>query len=383
MPTRRVFASATSWVVGLCALCSAIIAWVAGAEISQAFQQSNAFNKPFFIVWFNHIWLVPFLPTGLLWLWLSDPGVQYAAEHEASANFAQRMRAWGITPRVFVWRSFWLSVAYLVPNLCWFWALALTSVASVTALFNTSCIFVFIFSLALLGEPFVVVKLISVLVVATGAILVSLASSQSDARHEKTVRSPVGGSIIALVGALLYGLFEVSYKRFAVRSVQAVPEPVAVTMIWMGCMGLGTLCFCWIGLPLLHLLSLEPFSLPPHAVWLPLCINALCSLVFNASLMLSLAVLPSPTFVSVAVMLTIPTTMLCDYFIHDARYNITYIAGALLVASGFGLLSMDEYGPRCRAQPRYQQHSYVNFSDAANAEPDGGDLGEPLVDIAE
>lgn len=76
-------------LLGVFFLMSAVAAWVGGAELSQRIQQGREFNKPYFLVWFNHSWLSPLLPLSLVYVrafWKDLPSPAEAASGDQSVD---------------------------------------------------------------------------------------------------------------------------------------------------------------------------------------------------------------------------------------------------------------------------------------------------------
>ncbi|KAE8668779.1 Kinase superfamily protein [Hibiscus syriacus] len=107
-------------------------------------------------------------------------------------------------------------VAKVSLSVCPFWFLAqlafdlslkYTTVTSNTVLSSASSIFTFLVSLAVLGEKFSWIKLVSVLLCMTGTIIVSLGDSHNNKNLRIIASNPVLGDVLALVAAALYAVY--------------------------------------------------------------------------------------------------------------------------------------------------------------------------------
>ena len=114
-------------------------------------------------------------------------------------------------------------------------------------------------------------------------------------------RTLIDYQIIAC-GAVLYGLYEVLYKAraCAVSPIGSFRSVVFSNACTTG-IGLCTLLFMWIPLPILHFTGLEPFELPSPRVAVFLSISILSNIGFTASF-LTMVSLTSPVLSSVGAM---------------------------------------------------------------------------------
>lgn len=156
----------------------------------------------------------------------------------------------------------------------WYVAVNMTTASDLTAIYNCSAFFAYAFSIPLLKEKFRVDKVFSVLVAVAGVLIVAygdefLANSPNEGKGEEAANRLVGNIIIG-IGSILYGLYEVLYKRLA-----CPPEDTSAgrSMIFANTVGslIGsfTLLVLWFPLPLLHVWKLEIFEWPTgEAAWL-------------------------------------------------------------------------------------------------------------------
>lgn len=178
-----------------------------------------------------------------------------------------------------------VTTALTIAGGSWYVAVDLTSASDLTAIYNCSAFFAYAFSIPLLKDKFRVDKAFSVLVAIAGVMTIAYGDSgrgkqqqqqqQQDGKsggaidggrtsmEESEARYRTLGNLIIGVGSVLYGLYEVLYKKLA-----CPPEGTSAGrgMIFANAFGsmIGsfTLLVLWIPLPILHYTGIEPFELP-------------------------------------------------------------------------------------------------------------------------
>jgi drug/metabolite transporter (DMT)-like permease len=156
----------------------------------------------------------------------------------------------------------------------WYVAVNMTMPSDLTAIYNCSAFFAYAFSIPLLKDKLRADKVFSVAVAIIGVLIVAYGdrgdknTTDGEAKNEGQAR--LLGNIIIGIGSVLYGLYEVLYKRFA-----CPPEGTSAgrSMIFANTFGslIGsfTLLVLWIPLPILHVLGLEEFRWPTgEAAWM-------------------------------------------------------------------------------------------------------------------
>ena len=103
---------------------------------------------------------------------------------------------------------------------------------------------------------------------------------QCPAPEDGEAKNRLAGNIIIGVGSVLYGLYEVLYKKLACPPEGASPgRGMVFAMTFGSLIGCFTLFVLWIPLPILHYTGIEPFELPHgEAAWM-----LLISVLANAS----------------------------------------------------------------------------------------------------
>lgn len=180
-----------------------------------------------------------------------------------------------------------VALALTIAGASWYVAVDLTSASDLTAIYNCSAFFAYLFSIPLLHDKFRFDKAFSVLVAIAGVMTIAYGDSghgkqdggksggaiddggrtnnnnSNNIREESEARYRTLGNLIIGVGSVLYGLYEVLYKKLA-----CPPEGTSAGrgMIFANAFGSMIGCFTilvlWIPLPILHYTGLEPFEFP-------------------------------------------------------------------------------------------------------------------------
>ena len=169
-------------------------------------------------------------------------------------------------PPLTIRETAWLSLEFC---LLWFLAnyfvaacLEYTTVASSTILTSTSSIFTLLFGTIFRVEKFTVKKLLGVLASLAGIVLISTVdlSGKSDENRgsfpHKSAREIALGDGMALVSAVLYGIYAVMMKK-RIGDERRISMP-----LFFGLVGLWNVLMLWPGFFVLHYTGVEPFELP-------------------------------------------------------------------------------------------------------------------------
>lgn len=159
----------------------------------------------------------------------------------------------------------------------WYVAVNQTTASDLTAIYNCSAFFAYAFSIPILHEKVRASKVVAVAIAVAGVFVVAYGDT-SPAKHGSKSGGGAGGdkappsheaenrafgNLVIGVGSVLYGLYEVLYKRLACPPEGATPEKGMIFANTFGSLiGAFTLCVLWIPLPLLHYTGWETFALP-------------------------------------------------------------------------------------------------------------------------
>ncbi|KAL4915936.1 hypothetical protein BDW62DRAFT_118156 [Aspergillus aurantiobrunneus] len=239
-----------------------------------------------------------------------------------------------------------VTTALTIAGGAWYVAVNQTTPSDLTAIYNCSAFFAYAFSIPLLKEKLRFDKVFSVVVAIIGVLIVAY-GDQGDGKdtdgekHEGASR--LLGNLIIGLGSVLYGLYEVLYKRFA-----CPPEGTSAgrSMVFANTfgslIGLFTLLVLWIPLPILHIIGLETFRWPTgEAAWM-LMISVVANATFSGSFLVLIS-LTSPVLSSVAALLTIFLVAIVDWLRTGQPLSMASIIGGILIMVAFFLLSWSTY----------------------------------------
>lgn len=157
----------------------------------------------------------------------------------------------------------------------WYVAVNLTTASDLTAIYNCSAFFAYAFSVPLLREKVRSSKVVAVAIAIFGVLVVAYGGENSakhggksgggagGPNHQPEANYRFLGNVIIGVGSVLYGFYEVLYKKIACPPEDTSPGRGMIFANAFGSMiGLFTLCILWIPLPILNMLGWEVFELP-------------------------------------------------------------------------------------------------------------------------
>ena len=242
----------------------------------------------------------------------------------------------------------------------WYVAVDLTTASDLTAIYNCSAFFAYAFAVPMLHEKLRWSKVIAVGVAIIGVLVVAY-GDQGPLKHGSKSGGGAGGpqapepdeadhralgNIVIGIGSVLYGFYEVLYKKIACPPEGTSPgRGVIFANLFGSLIGIFTITVLWIPLPILHFTGLETFELPRgEAAWV-LIISVLSNATFSGSFLVLIS-LTSPVLSSVAALLTIFLVALCDQMLPPPLYSpltAAAMVGGLLIIFAFLLLSYATY----------------------------------------
>ncbi|GLD96943.1 hypothetical protein PINS_up005626 [Pythium insidiosum] len=302
------------------------------------------FNKPFFLVCFNHTATVLLLPLVCLFFkCCGSPCDRYETPWYAIPTFLHRH---SVLPLARACRiAAFLSIFYCAADYFWYAALSTVTVAAGTAIFNCSPLFVYCFSICFLGERISLKKIYGVLTAFVGVTLILMyqddgsGGSRLDLSAVATIESSsFAAGMLVVLSAALYAAYEVSFKV----AVGDDLTDTATLLIITGLSGLFTIPIWILGSLVLAYSPFdalyEPLGWPTSADGLAmLFLSGSLAVTFNIAMPLSLC-WTSPLETSVGCMLTIPLSGLLDTVLHRTHFAAECIVGSVLVMLGFAIL---------------------------------------------
>ena len=231
----------------------------------------------------------------------------------------------------------------------WFIALNLTTPSDLTAIYNCSAFFAYAFSIPLLGEKVRLGKVVSVAIAISGVMVVAYGDGGDTGTESgggggvPTGRGRVLGNLLIGVGSVLYGLYEVIYKKMACPPESTSPgRSVIFANVVASSIGAFTLVVLWVPLVVLHLTGIEPFELPTgKAGWL-MAVSALAGVGFSGGFLVLIS-LTSPVLSSVAGLFTIFLVALADWLLTAVPLTLAAVMGGVLIIGAFALLSWESW----------------------------------------
>lgn len=240
-------------------------------------------------------------------------------------------------------------VLWFIANFATNASLAYTSVASQTMLSSTSSFFTLFIGALGKVETVTKPKLIGSILSFLGIALVTQSDSLQGhlpikpgmvsgvstlaAHDDFTSWSSMIGNVLAITGALFYGIYSTLLK------IKVRDESMINMKIFFGFVGLCTLLFMWPTLIILHYMGWERFTIPrdPKVIAIIL-INMMITFVSDfcwAKAML----LTSPLTVTVGLSITIPVAMFGDMLFKKKSMPVEYLLGGLLILISFFIIS--------------------------------------------
>ncbi|OAA65846.1 Drug/metabolite transporter [Niveomyces insectorum RCEF 264] len=263
-----------------------------------------------------------------------------------------------------------------VAGLSWYIAVSMTSPSDLTAIYNCSAFFAYAFSVPLLHERLRADKAFAVLVAVAGVLVVAYGdaghgtpSGEHESGDESGGKRLLGNLIIG-VGSVLYGLYEVLYKRFACPPDGCSPGRGMIFANTFGsCIGLFTLTVLWVPLPVLHLLGIETFVLPTGKVAWYLFLSVAMNATFAGSFLVLIS-LTSPVLSSVASLLTIFIVAVSDWWLTGQPPSGAALLGGSMIVLAFGLLSWSTYKEMTEEEQRKEVDLSGDDDDSSGREDD-------------
>lgn len=365
--------SSQKWVLGLVNLAAVIVFWVLSSFLVNDLFETDTYRKPFLITWVNTLcfalYLIPYLRyrnlsvAGFLDILRQDyQKSAYSRLHDPEAEVLEMPEYGSSTDDVAmiqdlegpandqevpVYETVMLSLQFVI---LWFTAnlvtnssLSYTSVASQTILSSTSSFFTLLVGYLYRIEKINLNKVVGIMLSFTGVLIVTRLDSagQGNVPSDSNPLTVLGGNALALVGALVYGVYTILLKH-KITVPNSSTARTLDTHLFFGFVGLFCLFFLWPVIFVLHYLGAETFELPlSRYVVLLLAGNAFITFVSDFC-WCKAVLLTSPLTVTVGLSLTIPLAMVGDWIIKGFSIHLGYVFGAAIVTVGFFVINKDE-----------------------------------------
>ena len=267
-----------------------------------------------------------------------------------------------------------VTCALTVAGGSWYVAVDLTSTSDLTAIYNCSAFFAYAFSIPLLKDKLRFDKIFSVVVAIAGVLIVVYGDqvvrkqggpsggSTGGGEEPEEASNRLLGNIVIGIGSVLYGLYEVLYKKLACPPEgTSANRGMTFALTFGSLIGSFTLLVLWIPIPILHYLGWEKFAWPVGEQAWVLLISTLANATFSGSFLVLIS-LTSPVLSSVAALLTIFLIVIVDCLIKNEKLSPAAIIGGLLIIAAFLLLSWSTYREMEEERRRQYAPSSRNMS---------------------
>lgn len=334
------------WIYAGIALLLSLVSFVVQTENAAYVQKELGWVKPYMMLYMTHgSWFMLF-PLQFALLRLRKRHIATSTLFRAHINSikatARTVAIQNGSTNTFTYflRTMALIVASLtVAGSTWYIAIDMTTPSDLTAIYNSNAFFAYAFSVPLLGERPRRGKILSVLIAVVGVVIIAYGDSRDKELEDVNAASRFWGNVIIGVGSVMYGLYEVIYKKLACPSDEIGPGRSVVFANTMGaCIGASTVLVMWFPIPILHVTGLETFVWPTGEVGRMMWISVISNMTFSGSFLVLIA-LTSPVLSSVAALLTIFLVALVDWFWTGVPLSPSAIVGGILIMAAFGMLS--------------------------------------------
>lgn len=342
------------WTLGLAFLACVIVLWVLSSVILNDLFESGEYSKPFAITWLNTssfaLYLIPYWWSRKHQKSIED-SFKGANDEELSLvttpeenqiilpSISQQSeindKLPPLTLKETIQIALWFSILWFLPNFFNNASLIFTSVSSQTVLASTSSFFTIIVGWLFHVEILDFTKVLSICVSFVGVLCVTF-NDNPQTNDNLSFQSILTGDVLALLGALFYGIFSIVLKY-------KVKEDSRVDMkLFFGFVGVFNIVIFWPSIVIADHFGFETFELPPNGkIWSVIIFN--CFISFLADFLWARAMLlTSPLTVTVGLCLTIPVAMVFDIVFKFKLNSPVYFLGAVLVCLSFYFINKNE-----------------------------------------
>lgn len=301
------------------------------------------YQNAIFMLYLTHSSWTLLAPLQVLILWLvkRQPLPKFYLKHTTHLRHtAQQIVSvneyTGSVQSYFLKVSAVLAIALNIAGASWYLAVNWTTPADLTAIYNCSAFFAYAFSVPLLHESLNVYKIASVFLSIAGVFAIAYSGTPQEARQ---MPHRGLGNLVISIGAVLYGLYEVLYKRVACppQSVSSKKQAAFASVV-ASMIGVTSLTCLWPVLVVLHFAGVETFRLPRGQELVLALVSVFSNMIFSGSFLVLIS-LTSPVLGSVAGMLTTFIVPLVDFAIFGQKLHFWGIVGGLIVVAAFLVMS--------------------------------------------
>lgn len=340
------------WSMGLVMLSIVVLSWVLSSFLINDLFEKDLYRKPFFITYINTatfmFYLIPYVKN-VVTQYLEKGEIEYKEVEEEfihpSSDEEISLTHNHVDDRLLLKETITLSaqfcIVWYLANLCTNASLSYTSVGSQTILSSTSSFFTLLVGSLANTERFNGIKVFGLALSFVGVILVTKSDSESVSGDlQRTTMSIFVGNTLALLGALLYGVYTTMLK-YRIRDESRVNMKV-----FLGFVGVFNLILLWPSLVVFHYTGVEVFEWP-HGKFVVAIIVLNCLITFISDFCwVKATLLTSPLTVTVGLSTTIPFAMVGDILFKDEKISLTYVVAALMICISFFVINRDAESDR-------------------------------------
>lgn len=269
-----------------------------------------------------------------------------------------------------------ISVVLNVAGLTWYAAMAMTYASDVTAIYNCSAFTAYAFAIPILHEKFTWTKMSSVAIAVSGVFVVAYSGSDAPSDSDQYPYR-LWGNLLISTGAVLYGYYEVLYKKYACipAHTAALITPrrqLTFANFVMAMLGVFTLALLLSAVVLVELLQIHHFRLFDYGensarIWGYVLGSIVSNLLFSGSF-LSLMALTSPVLSSVSSLLTIFLIGIVEWVLFGNALGKMQLLGDALVIVGFTILTAASWKEISEGQDEddIETASFYSFAPSEN-----------------
>ncbi|KAK6201386.1 uncharacterized protein RJT21DRAFT_34924 [Scheffersomyces amazonensis] len=247
-----------------------------------------------------------------------------------------------------VTRASFVTVVLTIAGSTWYIAMSLTYAADVTAIYNCSAFTAYAFAIPLLNEKFSWLKASSVIIAVVGVFVVAYSGSD-EIPDESLYPYRFWGNLLILIGAILYGYYEVIYKKYLcipphLAKIITPRRQSTFANFVMAFFGFFTSIIVLSVIIFAELFQVHSFNFfnygdDTRKIWLYIVGSIISNLLFSASF-LTLMALTSPVLSSVSSLLTIFLIGIVEWIAFGNTLDFQQLLGDLLVVIGFVVLTI-------------------------------------------
>ncbi|KAH0615248.1 uncharacterized protein H6S33_000884 [Morchella sextelata] len=323
------------YVMAAIFLVLSLVSFVVQTETAQYIQLELGWQKAYAMLYLTHGSWVVLWPTQLLILKMRKPNTPWGAFLTGHLSHIKT------TAQMIMASSTRLSHSQVRADPTYYMLKRIIFITCALTFAGSTCaFFAYAFSIPMLHEKPRALKIGSVAIAIVGVLVVAYGDGNSvDENETQGEKNRVLGNIIIGIGSVLYGFYEVLYKKVACppEGTSSGRSAIFANTVGSG-IGAFTLCVLWIPIPILHWTGIETFEIPSGEAAIMLAISVFSNAVFSGSFLILMS-LTSPVLSSVAGLLTIFLVAITDWFIFGTPISTAALLGGVLIIAAFVLLS--------------------------------------------